>query len=160
MNIWVTADLHLGHKAILTHTPRPFTEIEVMNTYLIDKVNKYVKRNDLLIIAGDVFWSRAGHFRQRLAVRNLWVTQGNHDSSSLRSHVSRMEYMIFLKKKHLTICHYPLESWPWMELGGVHLHGHCHGRLTKRPGRVDVGVDAVFNDYGEYRPLNLDEICS
>jgi len=162
-NIWFTADPHFDHKAILRHTDRQhhFADLDEMNDAFVDIYNHYVKPNDLLIIAGDVFWRRAGHFRQRLNVRNIWVTQGNHDSSSLRKHVSRMELMIFLKTApKIHISHYPLASWRWREYGSIHLHGHCHGRLPVEERRIDVGMDAVFDRTGEYRPMHFDEVTS
>ena len=159
-DIWFTADTHFDHDAILRHTDRHkhFATVEDMNDALIDAINLYVKPHDLLVIAGDVFWKRPGHFRQRMRARNIWVTQGNHDSNSLRKHVSRMELMFFMKKQRLHVCHYPLESWWAKEHDSVHLHGHSHGRMRLIENRIDVGLDAVFARVGEWRPVCLDEI--
>jgi calcineurin-like phosphoesterase family protein len=69
--------------------------------------------------------------------------------------------MLSIKKfdgQKVTLCHYPLESWPHKEHGGWHLHGHCHGRLTARPNRLDVGIDSAFTYFGVLRPFSLDEV--
>lgn len=161
--IWFTADTHFGHKAILEHCPKRleyFGTLHEMNKSFIDNINKYVQRNDILYHLGDFCWqaSRAGHYRQRINCRKIHIVRGNHDSSSLRSHVSSMELMVFLKKYKLHICHYPLESWLWAPYGGIHLHAHCHNRMRKIKNRHDVGMDAIYDLLGEWRPINLEEI--
>ena len=161
--IWFTADLHLGHAAILGHCPKrmvDFNDLHTMNKALIDNINRYVQKNDILYHLGDFCWSaaKAGHFRARINCRTLHAVQGNHDSSSLRKHVSSYSQMIFIKKYKLHLCHYPLETWWASNHGGIHLHGHCHGRLPIRPNRIDVGVDSIHNLLGEWRPINLEEI--
>jgi|WetSurMetagenome_2_1015567.scaffolds.fasta_scaffold03042_3 calcineurin-like phosphoesterase family protein len=171
--IWFTADTHFGHANILLHqTPRllAFKTIENMDAKLIDKINQYVQPNDELWILGDFAWkaSRCGHYRQRLRVKKLHIVYGNHDSTSLRQHVSSAKDMVYRKfngiKFHLT--HYPLVSWRAREYGTIHLYGHCHGTMERRlntlfPDRraMDVGIDNMYQLTGEWRPLSFNEIC-
>lgn len=159
-NTWFIADTHFDHEGIFEHIPErvaAFHDVFEMGTVFVDGINAYVRRGDRLIHLGDFCWqaSRAGHWRQRLNVRELWICQGNHDASSLRRHVSRMELMIFFQNLHLS--HYPLASWRKLEHGGLHLHGHSHGRMRSVPGRLDVGIDPIFRLTGEWRPIHLDE---
>ncbi|MFW9874470.1 MAG: metallophosphoesterase [Candidatus Thorarchaeota archaeon] len=161
--IWFTADTHFGHTSILKHCPKRqeiFNDLHTMNKALIAGINATVDRNDILYHLGDFCWqaSRAGHYRQRINCRKIHIIQGNHDSSSLRKHVSSMNHMLFLKKYKMHLCHYPFESWQWFHYGGIHLHGHCHGRMRKIENRIDVGVDAIYDLIGEWRPINLEEI--
>lgn len=174
--IYFTANTHFGHTGILMHQSsrlNAFEHIKRMNDALIDGINSVVKPDDTCFFLGDFCWkaSRARHFRQRLNVRKLHVCQGNHDSNSLRNHVSSMADMMLHKftvdgktyKIHL--CHYPLLSWPSMHYGVIHLYGHCHGSFEKQldeifPGRrsMDVGIDNIFKLTGEWRPISLDEV--
>lgn len=176
MTIYFTADTHFDHEGILLHQPArldAFGCLEEMNTHLIDAINAVVKRDDTLWHLGDFCWraSRAGHFRQRLNVRKLFVCQGNHDSGSLRKHVSGMWDMSCQKfsvrdeifKIHM--CHYPLLSWRALHHGALHLYGHSHGMYEDLldemfPGRraMDIGVDAIYRLIGEWRPISLDEV--
>lgn len=174
--IWFTADWHLGHSGILVHQPerlKAFGNIEEHDFKIIDQVNEVVGVSDELYFLGDFCWraGRAGHYRQRLKVRKLYVCQGNHDSNSLMKHVSLMELMFFRKFKvnskivKIHMCHYPLLSWDGMHYGGYHLYGHCHGSYEDEldklfPGRrsMDIGIDATFKLTKQWRPFNLDEI--
>lgn len=174
--IWFTADTHFGHPGILIHQSKRlnhFECVEEMDAYLIDQINTYVTASDELWHLGDFCWqaSRAGHYRQRLNVRKLYVCQGNHDSNSLRNHVSDMRNIVYRRfidngrKFRLHLCHYPLLSWRGLHNGSYHLYGHSHGMYEDQlnsmfPGRraMDVGVDAIYRLIGEWRPIHIEEI--
>ena len=99
--IYFTADTHLGHKAILQHCPyrgEAFGDLHTMNKVFIDSINNTVGRSDTLYHLGDFCWSaaKAGHYRQRINCRKIHIIRGNHDSSSLKSHFSSMNHMVFL----------------------------------------------------------------
>ena len=161
--IYFTADTHFWHNAILKHCPkRSWDDIETMNNTLIDAINETVGRNDILYHLGDFCWSAAktGSIRQRIKCRKLHVVRGNHDSSSLRSHVSSLNHMVFLKNPKIHLCHYPLAEWGSQYYGGYHLHGHCHNNLKLEGRAMDVGVDAIFNLTGEWRPISINEVIS
>ena len=164
---WFTADLHLGHAAILRHQPRrPWLTIEEHDGALLDILNKYVQREDTLYILGDWVWraGKAGHYRQRINCRKIHLVQGNHDANSLRRHVSTMELMMFPKidGQHFHLSHYPLASWRKKQHGGIHLYGHCHGTVEEEfnllsPFRksMDVGVDNAEYLTGEHDLENI-----
>jgi calcineurin-like phosphoesterase family protein len=171
MSTWFTADLHLGHPGILKHQPEraEIGDIKAMDAVLIDGINSVVMPNDDLWILGDVVWqaSRAGHYRQRIKCRKIHVLLGNHDSTSLRKHVSTLELMSYRKfegqKFHLM--HYPCASWHGRSHGSIHLYGHSHGSIEKTldtmwPTRrsQDVGMDHAIRVLGEWRPFSLEEI--
>jgi calcineurin-like phosphoesterase family protein len=171
--IHFTADLHLNHVAILKHQSLRGQlfgdDILAMDAAIIDGINAAVGRNDELWILGDFCWqaAKAGHYRQRIKARQIHIVQGNHDSSSLRKHVSSMSLMEYRKfgdiKIHMS--HYPLASWRAREHGSIHLYGHSHGMMEKAldtmwPSRrsMDVGMDEAYRHLGAWRPFSLDEI--
>jgi calcineurin-like phosphoesterase family protein len=174
--IWFSADWHFGHPGILVHNPHrlnAFECVEEMDAQLIDNINALVEPNDELFFLGDYCWkaSKAGHYRERLNVRKLHVCQGNHDSSSLRNHVSNFWDMHCRKfacdgaTYKIPMCHYPLLSWRGLHHGGLHLYGHSHGIYEKEleamhPGRraMDVGIDNIHRLTGEWRPIRLTEV--
>jgi len=174
--IWFTSDTHFGHTGVLMHQSdrlNAFKCIEEMDAQMIDQINCIVRPNDELYHLGDFCWRAglAGHYRQRLNVRRLYICRGNHDANSLKNHVSLMDLMLFRKfningdtvKIHM--CHYPLLSWGSLYHGGLHLYGHSHGKYEAQldeifPERrsMDVGIDVAFKLTGMWRPFCLDEV--
>ena len=149
------ADTHFNHQGILHHTSRPWKTVAAMNAELIERWNFIVENeSDEIWLLGDfgfhaptkegttdlleLFWKLRG--RKCLVV-------GNHDAKNsqvLRLPWERIEKLVELKVEgsRFVLCHYPLESWPGMHRGAIHLHGHCHGTLRRKaPKRFDVGAD-------------------
>lgn len=178
--IWFTSDTHLGHMGILLHQAarlNAFECIEEMDAQLIDNINRVVGRDDTLYHLGDFCWqaSRAGHYRQRLNVRQLHMLRGNHDSPSLKQHCSTFQDMLCKKfpsyiigpRLKVHMLHYPMISWDALHYGGIHLYGHCHGSMEDQlnqwfPGRraMDVGIDNIYKLTGEWRPISLNEVIA
>src|SRR5574340_33273 len=178
MSIFFTADTHFGHEGILTHQPVRaglFPNTDIMDATIIDQFNAVLGPEDILYHLGDFCWkaSLAGHYRQRLKVRELHIIRGNHDSSSLRSNCSSFDMMLcckfrvpgFKNRIKIHLCHYPMLSWDALHHGGLHLYGHSHGgyetELNKiYPGRysMDVGIDHMYKLTGTWQPMSLDFI--
>lgn len=170
--VFFTADTHFAHPKILKHMPlrgEAFEDITDMEDCFINTINSMVKPKDLLIIAGDFCWKagRAGHFRQRLNVKEIHVAMGNHDAASLKNHVSVCRNMLFEKfnGKHFHIQHYACLSWRKQHHGGIHLYGHSHSLFEQQldelwPFRnsIDIGVDNALQLTGSFRPFHIDEI--
>ena len=172
-NIFISSDFHLAHNSILLYQQERFkffgNDVDMMNDVLIDTCNKYVQKKDTLWVLGDWCWkaSKYGHFRQRINCREIHVVAGNHDTSSLRNHVSSYREIVYTKIAGYSfhLCHYPLYSWRNREHGTIHLYGHCHGSIEDRMNELfpdrksqDVGVDYAYRLFGEFRPFSLDEI--
>jgi calcineurin-like phosphoesterase family protein len=174
--IWFTADLHLGHEGILLHQParlNSFTSVADMDACLISALHAWVRPDDTLYHLGDFCWqaSKAGHYRNRLGIREIHFIRGNHDSSSLRKHGSSLNDMLYRRfsidgeRVQIHMTHYPMLSWRGLHAGSIHLYGHSHGRYEEEldklyPNRrsMDVGVDNIHRLTGQWRPISLDEV--
>lgn len=153
MNTWFTADHHFGHKAILSYARRPFVSVEEMDEELIAKWNAFIKPSDTVWHLGDFsFYSPAKtrEITSRLQ-GNIHLILGNHDSSRGRPKLYqelfasvRDYYRLRFENHRIILCHYPFETWHGAHKGAWHLHGHSHGSLPPRGGRLDVGVDPSF----------------
>ena len=66
MNVFFTADLHLGHDNIRRHCHRPFGTVEEMDEAIIANWNGAVASKDLVYIVGDFAWRNHGHHLARL----------------------------------------------------------------------------------------------
>jgi len=179
--VWITSDLHFGHKNICRgvtnwrtqdgeipiDSTRDFQTIEQMNERLIDGINHHVGQDDTLIMLGDVSFGgfeNISIFLYRLVCQNIHLILGNHDH-----HIEnkRGDVQIrFLSVQHyleaningqdFVFCHYPLQSWNGLNKGVIHLHGHSHLPEHRKFGngkRMDVGVDGNGMD-----PYSIDEI--
>ena len=155
--IYFTADLHLGHEAILYMAERPYKNLDEMNQTLIRNINAFVTDRDTLYILGDIAhklevpdaeeWIRQIHGKKILI-------RGNHDKEydpSLFEEICDYKE-ITVDETRFILMHYPLRAWHKMKNGAIQLHGHIHSKSSyNRDNRengiyqYDVGVDA--NDY-------------
>lgn len=214
VGIWFTADTHFGHKNIVRgvsswideNNCRGFDTIEEMNDVIVNNLNKYVQKDDILIHLGD--WSMGGinsiwKFRKYLNVKHIHLITGNHDEHIKKNKIfqfpeidslqfSFMEQCEFggelipavvsardmfttissykeiaIDRENIVLSHYSICSWNRMYRGAWMLHGHSHNTLFKDEDSshwyknmriMDVGIDAAFELFGEYRPINFTEI--
>jgi calcineurin-like phosphoesterase family protein len=87
--IWFTSDAHYWHKNIAGPKVsqwksgyRNFENEREMSRYLVDQINKYVKKDDTLYYLGD--WSFGGiqniwNFRKQINCKEIHLILGNHD---------------------------------------------------------------------------------
>ena len=86
MSTWFTSDLHFGHVNIIQYSGRPFTDVDQMNTSLIDRWNALVQPGDDVWVLGDV---AMGHIADTLPLVGRLagykrLLAGNHDRSAVR----------------------------------------------------------------------------
>lgn len=177
------ADPHLGHGShkggiikmmsrVVPGTRTLFSSIEEHDTHMIEACNSVVSRDDRLHIIGDFAWRDPAKYRARLKCKQIHLITGNHDQrakcanifstvSDLKSFKIRCQGFSQL----VVLCHYPLAFWEKSYAGSIHLYGHCHGMVERRlelafPGRraMDVGVDNLYDFYGNYAPIVSDEV--
>lgn len=97
-NIFFTSDTHFHHKNITSGVSkwdagrgvRDFETPEKMTDYLINKINEYIKEDDILIHLGD--WSFDGidkiwESRKRIVCKNIYLVAGNHDLKIIENKV-------------------------------------------------------------------------
>jgi calcineurin-like phosphoesterase family protein len=158
--IWFLSDTHYHHKNIVRGVSawtdksgcRDCTTLEAHDSWVLDSINRYVGRQDILWHLGD--WSFGGkdkikEFRDQINCERVHLVLGNHDhhiaqqGAGLLFESVQPYKELDLKGQQLVLCHYPIESWNSMERGAKHLHGHVHGEGQKIAGRYDVGMDAL-----------------
>ena len=163
--IFFTADLHLGHKNILTMTKRKFNSIEEHDNHVINCINSVVKPEDYLYILGDLGFHR--NFIELLRClseincKNIHVIKGNHDSLSDLVQLKRNNVIADVKEmktvqkgsKSVFCCHYPMREWPGFYRGHYHAYGHVHATLPIFEKSIDVGVDSIG-----FTPIEFDEL--
>ncbi|MBQ3295468.1 MAG: hypothetical protein IJH00_03165 [Erysipelotrichaceae bacterium] len=163
--IYLTSDLHFGHKWAIGSHDRPFASVEEMNETLLRNYNSIVRDEDIVYILGDL----CRHLRLELANEIIskmkgkkYLLLGNNDKGyDPKLFVEIRDFKRFTYHGvRFVLMHYPLLDWPEKEKGSIHLHGHIHAgvdynlkNLKNGIRRFDVGVDA-----NNYFPVSLDAI--
>jgi calcineurin-like phosphoesterase family protein len=148
VNIFFTADLHLGHKKLVADGLRPFQSIEEHNETIIERWNKKVNVYDTVYVLGDVVWGREYQILERLK-GNIFIIEGNHDRMNIlrKAKADRIiegylsSYLLSYDKKYVWMSHYPHRSWNRSFHGSYHAYGHVHNTLPDYGLSTDVGVD-------------------
>ena len=162
--VFFTADHHFGHKNIIGFTGRPFLSLDDMNEGMIKAWNLKVDVLDDVYHLGDFGVKISKVKLNEILVRlngQKYLIKGNHDKDKYDDVYKK--HFIWTKFYHqlhastngrlIVLSHYPIESWNGMNRGAWHLHGHCHGKLKPKAGRLDVGVDVHA-----FLPIEVDKL--
>lgn len=176
MNKYFTADLHLGHGAIMNYCNRPFKSIERMNEVLINNINQRAKATDLIIHVGDFacygkekgipgFKVKGCSYLEAIDGTVILV-EGNHDRNNrVKAHVKGLTVALPLLG-NATVSHYPSNDihCPFIfdkSKLNYHICGHVHGAWKHFYDKennvlnINVGVD-VWN----YQLVSIQELTS
>lgn len=147
-NVYLAADLHIGHKNCAIKY-RPFKSLEEHDNLIIENWNKTVNKNDTVYLLGDLsLHSKDVSFMSKLLGR-ITVVGGNHENPSsareLLKYVNNFAALIDYKGFWLT--HFPIH--PMHLRGRRNIHGHLHDQKV-------VLADGTIDD--RYRCVSLDQI--
>lgn len=168
--IYYTADLHLGHANVIRHCDRPFRSVDEMDEALIQNWNSRVHRLDTVYIVGDLFFRNRRPCEECLAElkgRKHLIT-GNHDSSWMKKtdwpgFFESVNSLLTMKDngRLVTLCHYPLMTWPDSRHDSYMVYGHIHNStaagfwplIRDNTHMLNAGVDV-----NGFFPVTLDEM--
>ncbi len=143
------ADSHFFHGNLNTKMDnRGFQSVEEMNEYMLQKWNAKVRKNDDVVILGDLSWGKAeetNELLERLHGR-LYLIQGNHDRflKNKDYNASRFRWIkpyeeLQDNKRKVVLCHYPIMCYNGQyrvdENGNPKaymLYGHVHDTFDQR----------------------------
>lgn len=179
-NIYFYSDPHFGHKNVIKYDNRPFKDIQDMNNKLIDKYNKVVKNDDLVIWVGDCFFTRMDSAQNIMNSLNgtKVLVRGNHDKGTNKFYRLGFdlvcdEMQLKIDGKKVIIKHYPYNPNFWIRLklflrgrrikyldrapkneGHWLIHGHVHGNSWNVKDKM-INVSANMNNY---MPVSIKKI--
>lgn len=143
------ADPHFFHGALNTKMDRRgFESVEAMNEYMLRQWNRKVRKNDEVVILGDLSWGKAEETNELLERLNgrLYLMQGNHDRF-LKNKDYNAGRFVWIKpyeelqdnKRKVILCHYPIMCYNGQyrvdEKGNPKvymLYGHVHDTQDQR----------------------------
>ena len=82
MKTYFIGDCHFDHFNIIKYCKRPFSNVEEMNSFMIDKWNETVSPEDTVYYLGDISYgrdSRGPGYWLSLLNGNKILIKGNHD---------------------------------------------------------------------------------
>jgi len=135
------ADLHLGHKNILSYDNRPFKTIEEHDNTIINNWNKTVTPDDDIYILGDISWHNIDDtikiFQSLHGKKHLII--GNHDKSQLKNksirdlfvEIKDYKEIILPDNKIIVLSHYPIPCFNKHYYGSYHLYRHVHNSFEE-----------------------------
>ena len=160
-DIYLIADLHLGHANIIRYCSRPFmiSDVREMDHVLIKNWNYTISPANRVYYLGDLRYGSdalsAQQYRQKLK-GNITFIQGNHDDGDPGAVSSfRLDYGGF----RFQLVHDPAHCQPAFD--GWVIHGHHHNNSLRRypfidfeHRRINVSAEVIG-----YSPVNLKDIC-
>lgn len=162
MTNFYTADPHFGHEAIIKFCGRPFSNVAEMDATILQNYQRAMTRSDDLWIIGDFAFAKVTEKEKlRKMLRSIpgrkHLVAGNHDRPWVRELAEWSSVHDFIEIKEdgqrISLCHYPLLTWPGIRHGALHLFGHVHNNWQGSKGAINVGVD-VF----DFKPVRLFDI--
>lgn len=168
--IYYTADLHLGHTNVIRHCDRPFQTADEMDEVLITNWNQKVHKNDTVYIVGDFIFRCHRPIEDYLTIlkghKHLIV--GNHDKFwmkkvDLSQWFESVSPMLYINDSGhpVTMCHYPMMTWPGVGRGGYMVYGHIHNNTNADYWPLIATKDQMLNagaDINGFSPVTLDEM--
>lgn len=118
---------------------RGFKDAGEMNTYMVEKWNRKVKKHDEVVILGDFSWGGPKETNELLEILNgkLYLITGNHDDRMLKRRDFNRTRFKWIKpyaelqdnKRKIILCHYPIMCYNGQYNRGKEtymLYGHVH----------------------------------
>lgn len=139
--VYVTSDLHLGHKNIYKYREE-FTSMEEHDSYIFSKIME-LRKQDILLVIGDFLFdgSHYNEYIERLSKKKcrIKLIMGNHDSKKLYNEgIIEMQLPLY-QKKNIWLSHCPIHPDEMRGRKG-NIHGHLHKEVVKK--------DAIQLKYG------------
>jgi len=157
MNIYVIADTHFFHDNIIDYCKRPFKDSTQMNKTLITNWNSTVQKEDLVIVLGDIAFSRsAPQLAEILKSLNgtKVLVRGNHDKRSRHWYLTNGFVFVCdsFTFNDIIFTHKPV-SLDILVKFTLNIHGHIHEKTMKDRRYVNVGAEQV-----KYTPILLQKV--
>jgi calcineurin-like phosphoesterase family protein len=156
------ADHHFDHANIIQFCNRPFETVDEMNEVLITRHNSIVKKEDMVIVAGDFsFANKKRTFTEFINKLNgnFVFLRGSHDRWMGKHGGNFHEiWERTIQKQKIVVCHYAMRTWAASHYNSWQLYGHSHGTLEPVGKQWDIGVDT--NDFYPYSFEQIKDIMS
>lgn len=127
---------------------RGFADAQEMNAYMLERWNRKVRKNDEVVILGDLSWGKAQETNELLEKLNgrLYLIQGNHDRFLKNKEYNAARFVwirpyeeIKDNRRKVVLCHYPVMCYNGQyrtddkgDPKTYMLYGHVHDTFDQR----------------------------
>lgn len=137
------ADTHFGHENMIKFDKRPFSNVQEMDTIMVENWNRVVGKDDTVYILGDFLWQHSEEYVELAKSLNghKRLIKGNHDRSHNSSYKKIFEAINDYEEVQdagmkIILSHYPMMAYNGSYNGrALHLYGHVH--TTNEADRVN-----------------------
>lgn len=156
--VFLIADLHLGHNNIHEKWRKQFSSELEHDLHIVDEWNSVVKKNDVVKVLGDFFFSSAYYVKliHKLHGQIHWIL-GNHDPKITREILDTYKNISYCAgtvpyKDGCVLSHVPIHPdefqyrWTW------NIHGHIHNPDVSPNVRDDKRYYNVNADVIGFKP--------
>ncbi len=160
--IYLTADLHLGHSGMITQGWRPFATQEEMNETIIDRWNEVVRLQDKVYVLGDVAMRKKALLNLGRLKGHKVLISGNHDIYPIK------DYLVYFKRVYgarpfddCILTHVPVHPDVLGKRFVGNIHGHLHGGnrvMLIDDNYVDRRYVNMNVELWNYTPISWDEV--
>jgi len=119
---WFVSDIHFGHQNCIEYCNRPFENVDIFKEKFIEDWNKLVRKDDLAIFVGDIFFyhtkEQMKETLSRMNGRKVLV-KGNHDFEArimmnAGFEICVDEMIMTIAGEKVQISHYPFRMKPML----------------------------------------------
>ena len=159
--IFYTSDTHFNHAAVIKYCNRPFLDVPMMNSVMIERWNRVVRPEDTVYHLGDFAMGQRELLKPIISQLNGYkiLVRGNHDRSPtvmLEAGFNEVYKELILQTDAglAYLHHQPMPESHW---GGAdfHLCGHIHDLWVTQGKTINVGVDVW-----DFTPRTIDELLT
>ena len=153
--IFFTSDLHFQDERLnLYGRDLMFNNASEVDSYIVDKWNKVVGKDDLTIVVGDISMTMEGLETMERLNGEKWIVKGNYDTSTIHGGTAKYEITDDILSKYFTkvvdelemqlgdeivyINHYPVNA----KKDYMNICGHIHGLFKVQRNTLNIGCDA------------------
>ncbi len=151
-SVYISSDLHFGHKNIFKMRDDFASEKEHTDT-IIQNWNNILTKNDTAIILGDVAFNKEGLERTKELNGNKILVLGNHDN--LKVDYLNYFYKVYGVKEYkgYWLTHVPVHPEHIRGKHKINLHGHLHSETIADKNYINVCLEQ-----SNYYPIPFDSI--
>lgn len=156
--VFITSDHHFGHKKVIEYENRPFQDVEEMDRFMIEKWNKTVKKEDLVLHLGDFSFYNKEKTKEIVTKLNgtIEILVGNHDRGRSETWLKEVGFSAvhrfpIMKAHRFWLSHEPMPMHK--DLPYINIHGHSHSHSVEDGLHENICVEQT-----DYHPIRLDSI--